>query len=217
MTRQGDPMRDVVDRLVPAVVGANDWADVMRRGAAAARPRLRRPALALLAALIVTVPALAATGAFHRLLPHPGPAIDVSAELHDAAGARSGRFEAELPGVFAGHDRRGHLLPHRLRRFGGRRAPDAYPLRWRVELTGGSALSGRIVYRPRVAHAGRTVALLCRPCAARAAGDVTLTRTGAALLLNGQLAVMFETGNGTVIGVVPRTTQNGLIPRPRRR
>lgn len=218
MTQRDDPMHSVLDRLVPAAVGVNDWPDVVRRAGtyrAADRSRLRRTALALLVTLGVTVPALAATGTLHALWRHRGPAIGVSAQLRDSSGAPAGRFEAELPGVFAGQDRPGHLLPHRVLHRGGLHPANSYPLHWRIALPRGAASSGRIVYRPGVAHAGRTVAQLCRPCGARAAGEVTLTRAAAALLLNGQLALRLQTRDGTVIGVVPRVNQNGLIPRRR--
>ena len=121
-----------------------------------------------------------------------------------------------MRGVFATQDRPGHLLPHRVLHRGGLRPADTYPLRWRIELARGQASRGRIVYKPGVAHAGRTVAELCRPCRTSSSGEVSLTRTEAALLLNGQLALVFETDDGTLRGVVPRNTQHGLIPRNHR-
>jgi len=220
MTDRNDSTREVLRHLVPAVVGANDWPDVVRRAdrrRALSFARLRRPMLALLAALSVTVPALAATGTIQALWRHRVPAITVAAQLRDSSGARAGSFQAELPGAFTSHDRGRHLLPHRFVHRGGLlRTVDSYSLHWRVELAGGAALNGQIVYRPGVAHAGRTVADLCRPCAANASGKVALTRTEASLLVNGQLALRLQTRNGTLSGVVPRVTQNDLIRRPRR-
>ena len=218
MSARRDPVRAAVEQLAPAVVGANDWADVVQRAEAtvASRLRLRRAAPAALAVLVVVVPALAASGTLQTLWRHRGPAIDLSAPLHDPSGGRAGSFEAELPGVFVTEDRPGHLLPHRVLHRGGLRPVDTYPLRWRMALARGQASRGQIVYKPGVAHAGRTVAELCRPCRTNSSGEVSLTRTEAALLLNGQLALRFETDTGTLRGVVPRNTQRGLIPRNHR-
>jgi hypothetical protein len=223
MSARRDPVREAVEQLAPAVVGANDWADVVHRADArrpvasvVSRLRLRKAAPVALAVLIVVVPALAASGTLQTLWRDRGPAIDLSAPLHDPSGGRAGSFEAEMPGVFATQDRPGHLLPHRVLHRDGLRPADTYPLRWRIELARGQASRGRIVYKRGIAHAGRAVAELCRPCGTNSSGEVSLTRTEAALLLNGQLALLFDTDSGTLRGVVPRNTQRGLIPRNHR-
>ena len=220
MIERPDPVRAAVEQLAPTVVGANDWLDVVKR---AQRRRLaratvssagaRKAALGALAALIVAVPTLAATGTLQALWHHRGPEIGLSTLLRDPSGGRAGSFRAELPGVFVTQNRPLHLLPHRVLHRGGIRPVDTYPLRWRIELSRGKASSGRIVYKPGVAHAGKTVAELCRPCRPIANGVVVLTRNEAALLLNGQLVLSFQTDNGTLRGIVPPSTQRGLIPR----
>jgi hypothetical protein len=223
MSARSDPIGAAVEQLVPAVVGASDWADVLQRselrrpaGSVVSLARPRRTALAALAVLIAAVPALAASGTLQTLWRHRGPAIDLSAPLHDPSGKRAGSFKAEMPGVFATQDRPHHLLPHRMLHRGGLRPADTYRLRWEIELARGAALSGRIVYKPGVSHASKTITELCRPCGIHASGEVTLTRTEAALLLNGQLALSFETTGGTLRGTVPRNTQRGLTPRNHR-
>jgi hypothetical protein len=220
MIERSDPVRATLEQLAPTVVGVNDWRDVVVR---AQRRRLvretlcsagaRRAAFAALAALVVAVPTLAATGTLQALWHHRGPEIGISTLLHDPSGERAGSFRADLPGVVLTQDRPHHLLPHRMLHHGGLRPADTYPLRWEIELSRGKAASGRIVYKRGVAHAGTTVAQLCRPCRSNANGVVVLTRNEAALLLNGQLALSLQTDHGTLRGIVPASTQRGLLPR----
>jgi hypothetical protein len=215
-----DPVRAAVEQLAPTVVGTNDWRDVVMRAergrlvrGAASSAGSRKAAFAALATLVVAVPTLAATGTLQALWHHRGPEIGLSTLLRDPSGHRAGSFRAELPGVVLTQDRPHHLLPHRMLHHGGLRPADTYPLRWEIELSRGKAASGRIVYKRGVAHAGKTVAVLCRPCRPRANGVLVLSRNEAALLLNGQLALSFQTDAGTLRGIVPASTQRGLFPR----
>jgi hypothetical protein len=214
-----DVLRAELEQLFPDP-GRNDWRDVLARA-----PRRRfslspaRVALAFTAALLVVMPALAATGTLQTLWSHPRRALEMTVFVRDPPGARVAWVDSlklQLPGTAVTSDRPGHLLPHRMGAISHGRADfDRYGLRWQLSLPHRSAHSAVLVYRPKIAHAGRRVAVICSPCSNGDSGTLTLSRNDVALLVNGRLALKIETGKRTAIGFVPRLTQRGLLPRGR--
>jgi len=218
VTGAHDALHDDLERLFPDA-GHDDWQDVLVRAESRRPLMLLRAGLALAAAFLVAVPALAATGTFRSLWSsHLRPELTLSASVRDASGVRVAGIELALPGATAASDSPGHLLPHHLFALGhGAADADRYELRWRLSLQhGGAPRRAVLAYRPKIAHAGRRVAVLCSPCADGDSGTLTLSRNEAALLVNGRLALTVEAGSAAATGVIPTLSQHGLLPGRRR-